>query len=140
MARIVVCLVGLLGAGLGHAQSPAEKDLEGLQGKWHVVALTYLGNNIEGVDKQNILLDVKGKKLTLNVKTEFAIVDLGAEITPKSLDLKGEGNRLFEGIYELKDGTWRICLNSRSEGVKERPNSFSTVENTHWTYLELKRQ
>src|SRR5262249_15115681 len=47
--------------------------------------------------------------------------------------------RVCEGIYSVDGDTLKLCVNRQSEGVKERPNVFSTEGKPEWRLLVLKR-
>ncbi len=57
-----------------------------------------------------------------------------------SIDLHFESSkRTFEGIYTRQGDTLKVCLNRRTEGVKERPHVLSTRGHDSWRLLTFRR-
>ncbi len=110
------------------ADEPVKKDkdpLATLQGGWKVTGLERDGtpSDLPGVDFWFVF---KGNKLYYGGQ-ELAKLTADGTTTPTTLDLAFQDpDRVYEAIYSVKDDTLKICFNRVTEGVKERPNAFST--------------
>src|SRR4051812_48422925 len=129
----LACL--LLAAPLVAAGPPAD-----LQGGWRLVAVEAEAEagSVPLPDPRPALV-IKGDKL-LHGGTEIARLTADPVADPKVLDLRfATPDRTYEGIYALDKDTLRVCLNGRSDGVKERPGSFSLDGHPAWRVLKLER-
>jgi uncharacterized protein (TIGR03067 family) len=120
------------------ADDPAKEKLAPLQGGWKLESL-------EAEDRQQELLDtsfwwyIKGDKVLYGGK-ELATLKVDPGTSPKCFDLNFlDPKRLLEGIYTLEDNTLRICVNTTTEGAKERPGDFSTKDKPGIRVLTFKR-
>jgi uncharacterized protein (TIGR03067 family) len=99
-----------------------------LQGAWRLTAVEAAAGKVE-LPEARPLLTVSGDRLFFGGE-EFARLTADRSTEPKVFDLRfTEPERIYEGIYELRGkDIFQVCLNGRTEGVKERPNSFSLDE------------
>jgi uncharacterized protein (TIGR03067 family) len=121
------------------AEEPNKKDPSAaLQGVWKVTELEVNGkpSELPGV---SFWLVVKGDKLYYGGQ-ELAKLTAEPTATPPGIDLAFRNpERVLEGIYSADGDTLKLCVNRQPEGVKERPNVFSTEGKPEWRLLVLKR-
>jgi uncharacterized protein (TIGR03067 family) len=140
LLRIAMLL--LLAAPLRAADRPAEtkadKRLADLQGTWKLISIEMNGeaNDLSGSQPRWV---IKGDKV-LYGGDELAVLTADASATPKLLDVQLlNPKRVFEGIYVVEDERLKFCLNKQTEGVKERPQAFSTKDHENWRLLIFQR-
>ena len=103
-------------------------DLELLQGKWFVTALEVDGQPMDGA-VSDACIEVKGDRFTSKgMGTEYAgTLTLRTSGKSRQIDMKfdagPEAGNVNRGIYELKDGSWKLCLATRGDA---RPKGFVT--------------
>ncbi len=130
--------LGLVATGLGQDNDSRTKALADLQGAWKLAALERRGEVREFTDKAPYWF-VKGDKVLYGGET-LATMTLDATTTPPCLDLAFRmptGEK--EGIYTLRDGAWKICLNWLPDGVKERPQDFAIKDKPNHVVLTFQR-
>jgi uncharacterized protein (TIGR03067 family) len=126
---------------------PADRPVPGqakagtaeLQGTWKLVSVEVKGEVIASADRQPRLV-IKGTKI-LYAGEELARLTVDAQAAPKIMDLEfvNPKDRHYEAIYTVDKDTLKICLNARTDGVKERPDGFATKGKEHWRLLVLER-
>src|SRR5215470_4959186 len=102
------------------------KDLETLQGTWHIVTMEVDGQRMSPGEAR---IEIKGERFTtyaMGAEYEGNLV-VDESRTPKTFDLNftagpEKGNRSL-GIYELTKSAWKICLTTTAS---TRPKSFAT--------------
>jgi uncharacterized protein (TIGR03067 family) len=136
-------LTMLLAASLSFAEdaadaSAAKKALEQLQGVWKLT--TFEVNAEAGEPGTSFVWVIKGNKV-LYANQELAEVSLFPKVTPKGIDLTFlKPIRTYEGIYVLEGDTLKLCVNQRTEGLKERPQEFTTRDKSDWRLLTFKKE
>jgi uncharacterized protein (TIGR03067 family) len=125
-------------AGLA-ADAPAdEKGPAELQGAWKLTSLESGGEDHD-LGSTRVRWVVKGDKV-LYAGEPFAALNADPKATPKTFDLTlADGKKAYEGVYSVEEDTLKICLNSQSEGPKERPQEFVTKDKAHLRLLTFKR-
>jgi uncharacterized protein (TIGR03067 family) len=125
----------LVAAPLAAAEPPAD-----LQGGWRLVAVEAEGEaDAVPLPDPRPALVIKGDKV-LHGGTEIARLTADPAADPKVIDLQfATPDRTYEGIYALDKDTLRVCLNGRSDGVKERPGSFDLDGHPAWRVLKFER-
>jgi uncharacterized protein (TIGR03067 family) len=121
------------------ADGEGKKDqLAGLQGSWKVTSLEVNGKPSE-LPNISFWLVVKGDKVFYGGQ-ELAKLTAEPDATPPGIDLAFRNpERVLEGVYAVDGDTLKLCVNRQTEGVKERPNVFSTEGKPEWRLLVLKR-
>ena len=109
-------------------------DLKPFQGKW-VLSAAMLGGRDHLDDFKGLTLTVDGDMYVVSVgpNTDKGAISLDATKSPKHVTLaSSEKNgpfkgRTMPGIYEIKDDTLTVCLNSEKD---DRPTKFEAPEKT----------
>ena len=135
MRTAVICLLLLALPALlpvRAADDTPKKDAPAaLQGGWKFTSLENDGKTAE-LPGVSFWWVIKGDKVYYGGK-ELAKLTADATTTPKCLDLAFRNpDRVYEAVYSIEDDTLKICVNRQTEGVKERPNSFSTEGKSEW--------
>ena len=114
-------------------KGPAE-----LQGTWRLVSVEAEAGAFSLPDPRPGLV-IKGDRVRYGGE-EIARVSADPATNPKVFDLRfAKPERVYEGVYTVKKDSLKICLNGRSEGVKERPDSFSIKDHPSWRLLSFER-
>src|SRR5438270_303356 len=116
------CLAADKPADTKDAKDPAE-----LQGTWKLVSVE--ANALAGeLTEDQPRWVIKGTKI-LYGGHEWATLTAESDAKPKIIDLAlADPKRVLEGIYSVEGDTLKVCLNRDSEGVKDRPQVFSTKD------------
>ena len=130
MMRGMLLAVGILAAfPLCAAEFTPEQqqELEKLQGKWRIVS-TERDGMVEQNPPEPVSVKVEGDKLLLNEnEAGLRITLLGLDSKPRLINITQlESKKVLEGIYELTNDQWRVCLSDQTEGASERPVDFET--------------
>jgi uncharacterized protein (TIGR03067 family) len=109
-----------------------------LQGGWKLVAVETDAGPADLPDARPALV-IKGDKV-LHGGQEIARLSADPAADPKVIDLKfDKPERTYEGVYSLDKDTLKVCVNGRSEGVKERPSGFTVDGHPGWRRLTFER-
>jgi uncharacterized protein (TIGR03067 family) len=138
--KLLVALVWILPAigAMTLASKPDEIDPK-LNGTWKMVSLQYHGETTNFEEKA-VRLVIDGSKVNY-ARENIATISAVASASPSILDWKMiSGGKQYEAIYAIEGDKLRICLNSRTEGVKERPNLFSTKDQATWRLLTFQKE
>jgi uncharacterized protein (TIGR03067 family) len=119
---------------------PAQAELTKLSGKWRIVSTERDGQS-EAKPAEPTLVQIEEDRVLLNGKeVGLRITMLAVESQPKLIDISHpETKKTLEGIYELKEEEWRICLNTEGEGARDRPSDFKTAGKVKFVTILLKR-
>jgi uncharacterized protein (TIGR03067 family) len=128
-------------------QQPAKADLDKLQGTWVVVSAE--GGDGEALTNyKNVKFIFKKARMTMVKKKETieGTYKLNEGKNPKEIDVMyispGKERFLARAIYLLDGDSLKLCLSTRSKGLKEnetvRPKEFNGKGDQ--TLLILKRQ
>jgi uncharacterized protein (TIGR03067 family) len=110
-----------------------------LQGTWKLVAVENNGEE-RTLDELQPRLRIKGTAVSY-AKKEIAKVTADSSASPHTIDLQFQSpQRTFEGIYTIEGNTLKVCVNSQTEGVKERPNALSTKGQGSWRLMTFERE
>src|SRR5688572_21941492 len=122
MLRVAaLCLVLLAFLARARAdEAAAKKEVARLQGTWQATALTFNGKDFLAGGKQGFQFVIKGDEAVVRgddaVQREYARLKLKLDTstTPKIVDLTitagSQQNATLEGIYELKDDEFKLCV------------------------------
>ena len=129
MSRVFSALILIACGSLAFAEdfSPAaKKELERLAGNWRIVSITRDGKEEEAPETLRRIHIVENKMLIGekgDMDVGLRISMLATDTKPQILDVTHpETKKTLEGIYELTDERWKMCLNA--EGTAERPATF----------------
>jgi uncharacterized protein (TIGR03067 family) len=137
---LLVALIGFTFASARlHAEDDAnKKDTQALQGRWKLTTVERNG--------EEMALGDNPPRWTIKDGKVFYAGDLLAELTlsagakPKCIDLAWAKPRgTYEGIYLLDGDTLKICVNRQTEGVKNRPEDFTTAGHADLRLLVFQR-
>jgi uncharacterized protein (TIGR03067 family) len=121
------------------AQPPLKKELLPLQGTWKLESLEVEGS-LRDFPGPVLHWVIRGDKVRYGGQ-ELATLTLDVSTTPRSVDLGFlSPKRVYEGVYEVKGATLKICVNKQTDGVKERPLGFATKDKPNLRLLVFKRQ
>lgn len=141
-ALLALFLFAFTAGALAEDFSPAaKKELERLAGNWRIVSITRDGKDEEApAELRKIhIVDNKmlvGEKGDMDIGLRIAM--LAPDTTPRIVDITHpETKKTLEGIYELTDERWKMCLNG--EGTAERPGSFDTTGQAKFVLVILER-
>jgi uncharacterized protein (TIGR03067 family) len=119
-------------------EAKAKQEFAGLQGAWALAALERNGKEEDVVDRYPPWV-IKGEKVVYGGE-ELALLRVDATTNPKCIDLTFRpAQNVYEGIFSVEDGTLKICINRETEGQKERPNKFTTMDKANWRMMVFKR-
>lgn len=116
----------------------AKKELEQLQGGWKLATFEVMGMERDFPD-YSFIWYIKGNKVYYGGE-ELAELTLEPGASPKIVDLSFRApKRVHEGIYSLDKDTLKICVNQRTDEMKERPQEFATKDKPDLRLLVFKR-
>jgi uncharacterized protein (TIGR03067 family) len=114
------------------------KELAALQGTWKLVSLEVNGKPRDLPENPPRWV-IKGDQV-LYGGTALARLTLDGTTTPKCIDLSfRKPQRVYEGVYAVAKDTLTVCVNRRTEGVKERPLDFATKDKPDRRLLVFRR-
>jgi uncharacterized protein (TIGR03067 family) len=141
MLRLASTVCFLL-ASAALAEEP-EGDLKALQGTWVLVEATLAGRD-HSDDFKEMKLKVTGDKYEVGfgMVWEKGTLKLDAAKKPKQIDLVTAKETAFKsrnlpGIYELKDDTIVLCLETEKA---DRPTKFESPKKTQLVLFTFKRE
>ncbi|MCI0640119.1 MAG: TIGR03067 domain-containing protein [Gemmataceae bacterium] len=144
---LLVAIPALLAATNDAQTEATKKELARLQGAWKLTAVEENGRESVLPEKDQTNWFVKGKAFCGPDGKQLSTVQLDPTTRPKSIDFSYAADPakmieklVREGIYLLEGDTWKTCVNTRTQGVKERPSEFSTKDRPGWRLLVFKRQ
>jgi uncharacterized protein (TIGR03067 family) len=141
MCIAIACLtfvpLTLFSPGLARDDRAVQEQLAALQGVWKVTTLETDGKPAKlPVD---FWWFIKGDKVRYGGQ-ELAGLTLDVTTKPRCIDLKFHNpDRVYEGIYTVESDRLRLCVNSRTEGVKKRPLEYTTKGKSDFRLLVFKR-
>jgi uncharacterized protein (TIGR03067 family) len=109
-----------------------------LQGAWRLVSVEAEAGSVGLPDPAPVLV-IAGDRVLYGGET-IARISTDATTTPKVIDLRfDKPERVYEGVYAAETDSLKVCLNGQTEGLKERPQSFSVKDHPAWRLLSFKR-
>jgi uncharacterized protein (TIGR03067 family) len=138
-AVAVVVLCGT--AGPPAAAQEANKAPAELQGTWKIVSLEVDGEREPELDLRMPRWVIKGTQVRFGGE-KLADLAVTGTASPRSLDLTfvRPKKRVLEAVYKVEGDTLTICVNTLTDGVKERPDGFATKDKAGRRVLILQRQ
>jgi uncharacterized protein (TIGR03067 family) len=132
ICTLVVCLTVAAACGAAEDKEPASLD-----GTWKVVSVEAGGQMVELTEDVRVTID---KEKVLYGGEPLATLKAYPAAMPPGIDFTfDDPKRDYEGIYALDGGQLRICLNTRAEGIKERPADFETKDKADHRVFVLQR-
>ena len=148
MQSCFVPLLVLITLCLGTQDNAVNVELGRLSGTWQVIGHKTNGKPTNEEHWRKVQFVFKGDQLTfagddiLKKKVAKIMLVVDPSTAPSLIDLKivaGEfKGTTLEGVYEIKDDGLKICF--RNDETKNRPNDFSTKQDTNLVLFVLKRQ
>jgi uncharacterized protein (TIGR03067 family) len=131
-------LAALLSLADGRPARP-KKEFLPLQGNWKLVSVGFNGRTIDFSGRLPNWI-IRGDKVLYGGE-ELATLTLDPSTTPRCIDLGFlSPKRVYEGVYEVSGDTLKICVNSQSDGVKERPLVFATKDKLNLRLFVFQRE
>jgi len=128
------------------ADDKSANDAKDLQGMWQAVALEANGEKLPADEVKELKIAIKADEIFAvkpegeDPKNKFKL-DSGK--TPKTIDLtvvEGQDKgKTAAGIYSLKDGQLRLCINIFGPDTTQRPTEFKTEAGNGVVFATLER-
>ena len=143
---VVIPLLALFLAGAATPRKDSKEDRQKLQGNWTATAIEFHGRPALGDAVKDLQLEIAGDNMTL--KGEGPDLDkyarftwkLDPTATPKIIDITltagADKGAVLEGIYELKNDEWKLCVTVFG---KDRPKEFKSSADSHSVVAVFKR-
>ncbi len=136
----------LLSTAIALAGDKSANDAKNLQGTWQAVYLEANGKKSPDDQVKELQIVFRGDQV-FAVKSEGegqkCKFKLGVSRTPHTIDLspiEERGKRkIAAGIYSLKDGQLKLCINLFGKDTTQRPTAFKTHEGDGVGFAILKR-
>jgi uncharacterized protein (TIGR03067 family) len=121
------------------ANEITKRELVRFAGKWRIVSTVKNGEEQPPAAEVIRIAIVEDRILVGDKDVGLRIAVMDAAVKPHIIDVTHpETKKKLEGVYELVDDRWRICLNS--EGTAERPAGFDTQGKAHYVLAILERE
>lgn len=122
-------------------QAKEQELREKLQGKW-IIESTERGGQLEAPPTAPLRITVSHDKLLINdAESPLRISRIDASGQQLLLDITNvDTKQTLEGIFQLTDDTWTVCLNTDTANPSERPTSFDTRGTQKFAKVILKRE
>lgn len=137
LASFAACLVVTLGVQAGD-EAALKKEKAAIAGKWKIVSFETPEGKKDDLADATLEFDKDGKNMTFSKgnETKKGTFTLNPAGKPKEIDISpSDENKTFDGIYELKKDSLKICLNVGNDG---RPNEFA-VKDKKYVLISLER-
>lgn len=138
----LVCVSLLLLASAALTAEPAD-ELKLFQGVWKIEAANLAGrDHIDDFKGMKLTVTDEKYKIDFGVNSDHGTLKIDPTKKPKQIDLTTRKDGPFKGrnlpgIYEFKDDTVVLCLNSEKP---DRPTKFAAPEKTPIMLLTFKRE
>lgn len=110
-----------------------------LDGNWKLVILGFEGREIKLRDNMPHWV-IKGDQVRFGGEP-FARLIVDNATTPPIIDVcYVNSKRVYEAVYAVEGDQLKICVNQRTQGVKERPLDFATKDHSERRLLIFQRQ
>jgi uncharacterized protein (TIGR03067 family) len=132
---IVVLAAGLFAAAPPAGNGPGVAEL---QGAWKLESAKAEAGAVDLPDPRPIL-SIRGERL-LYGEQEIGRIKADPACRLRMIDLRFSAPKtVYEGIYKIEKGTLKLCINGRTDGIKERPLSFAIKGKPAWRLLTFQR-
>jgi uncharacterized protein (TIGR03067 family) len=136
--RLIAMLVVSATASPALAQE-ARKIPAKLQGHWKLTILGFEGREIKLRNNMPHWV-IKGDQIQFGGEP-FAKLMVDEATMPPILDVcYVNSKRVYEAVYAVEGDQLKICVNQRTQGVKERPLDFATKDHSERRLLIFERQ
>ena len=138
LASFVGCLVVALTVQAG--DDAQKKEKAALQGVWKIVEFEGPDGKKDDAVGATLEFDKDGKNMTFTKgsETKKGTFTLNPAGKPKEIDITPDNeNKAFEGIYEIKGKTLKICL--CPGGNDGRPTEFAVKDGKKFVLLTLEK-
>jgi uncharacterized protein (TIGR03067 family) len=141
---LYIFVVCFFTAAIASADDKTASDTKELQGVWQAVSLEGNGEARPDDEAKELQIVFKGDEI-------FAVRPRGEDPrsnfkvdstkTPKTIDLRpvAEKDKIVAGIYSLKDGRLKLCINIFGRDTAKRPTEFKTHEGDGVAFVVLER-
>jgi uncharacterized protein (TIGR03067 family) len=137
-ARLIGMLVLVATASPSLAQEARKIPAE-LQGHWKLAILGFEGREIKMRDNMPCWV-IKADQVAFGGEPLARLI-VDPATTPPILDVcYVDSARVFEAVYAVEGDRLKICVNQRTQGVKERPLDFVTEGHPERRLLIFQRQ
>jgi uncharacterized protein (TIGR03067 family) len=134
---LIVCTLALCLSAAAACCPAGDKEAAQLDGTWKIVSIEAGGQMVELSEDVRVTID---KEKVLYGGEPLAKLTSYPAAMPPGIDFTfDDPQRDYEGIYALDGGQLRICLNTRTEGIKERPADFETKDKADHRVFVLQR-
>jgi uncharacterized protein (TIGR03067 family) len=126
------------------ADDKSPNDAKNLQGTWQAVGLEGNGEKLPDDQVKELQIVIKGDEIFAvrprgeDPRSKFK---LDSSKTPKTIDLSplADKGKLVAGIYSLKNGQLRLCINIFGQDTAQRPTEFKTQTRDGVVFATLER-
>jgi uncharacterized protein (TIGR03067 family) len=126
------------------ADDKSANDAKNLQGTWQAVGLEANGEKLPDDEVKDLQIVIKGDEIFAvrprgeDPRSKFK---LDSSKTPKTIDQSplAEKGKIAAGIYSLKDGQLRLCINIFGKDTAQRPTEFKTQAGDGVGFATLER-
>jgi uncharacterized protein (TIGR03067 family) len=143
---LCIVAVSIFATVVAVADDKGANDAKNLQGTWQAVDLEANGEKKPDDETKEGQIVIKGDELFgvkpsgEDPKNKFK---LDSSKTPKTIDLTPidgpNKGKTFAGIYSLKDGQLRLCINIFGKDITQRPTEFKTQAGDGVAFVTLER-
>lgn len=141
---LYIFVVCFFTAAIAAADDKTANDTKELQGVWQVVRLEANGEARPDDEAKELQIVFKGDEIFAvkpqgeDPRSKFKVDSSKA---PKTMDLRpvAEKDKIVAGIYSLKDGQLKLCINIFGQDTTKRPTEFKTHEGDGVAFAVLER-
>jgi uncharacterized protein (TIGR03067 family) len=141
---LYIFVVCFFTAAIAAADDKTASDAKELQGVWQVISLEANGEARPDDEARELQIVFKGDEIFAvkpqgeDPRSKFKV---DSSKTPKTIDLRpvAEKDKIVAGIYSLKDGQLKLCINIFGQDTTKRPTEFKTHEGDGVAFAVLKR-
>lgn len=139
LASFTGCLIVAVTVQAG-GEADLKKEHTALQGVWKIIGFETPDGKKDDLNDATMEFDRDGKTLTFTKgnDTKKGTFKLNPAGKPKEIDIKpNDDNKTFEGIYEIKGKTLKLCL--CPDGNDGRPSEFAIKDGKKHVLITMER-